>query len=239
MRRTVNPNWIKLLWNRLEEIAHERERPLELRMQWPDNADVWFEVRVSNGKPRAVIDDRVIALLDRIDKDELLRRLVQENQRASWPTNTAAIRAARGNTIGLTLATSNIAAPLAGRTTLNVDIYQSLKIDKQSLRPLLPAEVMSKVNAETRLLTLRRLGELLGIPVFKEDVPSDGRKQTAAVASRDGAPDEDDSDEDDALEDDADDESSPVWRFGSVTGTLGWTAADFPRLRKPDDAGKR
>ena len=187
MSKSVDRAWTTQLWSRLDALARERDVPLELRMRWPESAeDVWFDVRVSDGKPRAVVDDHVIEMLQRVSPDDVRARVTDPDQRDRWPSRADTVRASRGSTIAFTLAASTIAAPLAGWRALTVDIYRNFEVDQASLIPLLPPDVMRRVqDDERRRLDLRRLGELLGITVYKPASPDADPQALQAPSSAD------------------------------------------------------
>lgn len=158
-----NASWGLRLWAQLDSFAKAKGQSREIVLRWPAHPEVRFHVRLSNGKPRVVVDERLLALVDGIDVASFLPRLKNEQDRARWPTWVATVRASRGSTISLAHAANTIGAPIAGWVTLAVDIYQALEFEKDSLRAILPPERMAKVDAESRLLTMRRLAEILGV----------------------------------------------------------------------------
>src|SRR4051812_43744424 len=114
MARNVSPDhFSQALWPYLADSAEEQGKPLQLRVAWPGRPDEYIDVVIANNQPRAVVDDQLLALLDRIDLNELLPRLANDAERAAWRRYETQIKTLRGKTASLQSAASGVLVPRA------------------------------------------------------------------------------------------------------------------------------
>jgi AAA domain (dynein-related subfamily) len=131
--------WKETFWTRL--AGEQQSRRFD--MYYAKRDDLRLPVEIVAGEQRVPVDAHVLELLEAVNERELMNRLQDDRQRASWRTNAEAVRNAAGKTVSLYAAVVAAIVPVGAptRRTLNLNVYASLWFKLDELRAVVDPDV--------------------------------------------------------------------------------------------------